>query len=272
MPPFKPEAYAGRKAGDRAVVMELFTGAECPPCVAADVAFDVLGKTYKSTELILIQYHMHIPGPDPLTNPSGEARWDYYRERFAGDVRGTPTTVFDGKPEAGGGGAIGAAENKYTQYREIIDKLLEEPAQAAVGVEAGRHGDTITVRASVSGLKEPGADKRLRLLLVEESVRYAGGNRLRFHHDVVRAMPGGPDGFPLTEKESKHTATVNLDELRGELNQYLDKYAAEKRPFPRAARPMAMKQLKVIALVQDDKTGAILQAVVTDIGGERAAK
>jgi hypothetical protein len=89
---------------------------------------------------------------------------------------------------------------------------------------------------------------------------------------VVRALPGGPDGFKLTEQESKHTATVSLDELRKELTQYLDTYAAEKRPFPRADRPMAMKQLKVIALVQDDKTGEILQAAVADLGGERAAK
>jgi hypothetical protein len=89
---------------------------------------------------------------------------------------------------------------------------------------------------------------------------------------VVRAMPGGPDGFKLTDKESKHTATVNLDELRKELNQYLDTFAEEKRPFPRPDRPMAMKHLKVIALVQDDKTNEILQAAVADLGGERAAK
>src|SRR5262249_62055129 len=46
--PFKPQRYAGRKAvGNRAVLVELFTGAQCPPCVAADLAFDALGKTYQ---------------------------------------------------------------------------------------------------------------------------------------------------------------------------------------------------------------------------------
>src|SRR5262245_34368035 len=36
--PFQPKLFAGRKAaGDRAVLVELFTGAECPPCVAADL-------------------------------------------------------------------------------------------------------------------------------------------------------------------------------------------------------------------------------------------
>ena len=41
--------FAGRKGkGDQVVAVELFTGAECPPCVAADIAFDALAKTYPS--------------------------------------------------------------------------------------------------------------------------------------------------------------------------------------------------------------------------------
>jgi hypothetical protein len=66
-PPFKPTPYAGRKDKDanRVVVMELFTGAQCPPCVAADLGFDGLNKSYQPTDLVLLQYHQHIPGPDP---------------------------------------------------------------------------------------------------------------------------------------------------------------------------------------------------------------
>jgi uncharacterized protein (TIGR03067 family) len=46
--PFKPVAFAGRKSqSDRAVVLELFTGTQCPPCVAASVAFDALHETYR---------------------------------------------------------------------------------------------------------------------------------------------------------------------------------------------------------------------------------
>src|SRR5262249_8734529 len=52
-PPFKTELYAGRKAKtDRAAVVEVFTGAECPPCVGVDLAFDGLLKTYKPSEVI----------------------------------------------------------------------------------------------------------------------------------------------------------------------------------------------------------------------------
>jgi hypothetical protein len=266
MPPFKPEIYSGRKEkSDRVVVMELFTGAQCPPCVAADLGFDALEKTYKPTEVVLLQYHLHIPGPDPLTNPTTEARAKHY------SVNSTPTTLFNGKKEAGGGGAVAGAKGKYNQYREILDKLLEEPAKAAIALDAQRQGDKITIRTKVSKLESPGDKVRLRVALVEEAIRYVGGNKLRFHHMVVRSMPGGEEGVKLTDKDSEHTATVELAKLRQNLSKYLDD-AADKRPFPKPDRPMAMKHLKVIAFVQDDESGEILQAALADLGEEHAAK
>src|SRR5262249_51347994 len=93
----KAEKFAGRKgASDRAVLVELFTGPQCPPCVAADLAFDALGKTFKPAEVVLLQYHVHIPGPDALTNPGTIARLRYYGD----EVEGTPTILFNGKPGA----------------------------------------------------------------------------------------------------------------------------------------------------------------------------
>jgi hypothetical protein len=259
VPPFKVTKFKGRKGkSDRAVVMELFTGAQCPPCVAADVAFDGLQKAYKPGELILIQYHLHIPGPDPLTNRSTLARADYY------NVRSTPSTFFNGKPQAGGGGGMERAEAKFDQYREIIDPLLEEKPGAELNVKARRKGDKIAIEAKVSGLKEPGKTKRLRLLLVEESIRYVGGNDLRFHHQVVRDLPGGAEGFALKKASSKHTAEVNLEELRKRLAGYLDEYAKE-RPFPYSDRPLDLKGLRVIALVQDNDTKEILQGVQVEV-------
>jgi hypothetical protein len=273
MPPFKPTTFEGRKAqSDRVAVMELFTGAECPPCVAADLAFDALLKTYKPSDVVLIQYHMHIPGPDPMTNPATEARWAYYREKFEGQVGGVPSSLFNGKPQGGGGGGAPQSQAKYKQYRGIIDELLEKPSAASVTVGASQLNDTITVQADVIKLAAPGENVKLRLLLVEETIRFVGGNRIRFHHQVVRAMPGGFEGKALTEKETRHTATIKLGDLREELTKYLDTYAAEQRPFPRADRPMAFKNLKVIALVQDDKTGEIFQAAQADVTGARAAR
>ena len=121
-------------------MMELFTGAQCPPCVAADVAFDALLKTYKPTDLVLVQYHMHIPGSDPMTNPDTIARWDYYRKHFPENIRGVPSSLFNGKPGGGGGGGMTAAEGKFTQYTGVINPLLEKSTDVKLAGKADALG------------------------------------------------------------------------------------------------------------------------------------
>jgi hypothetical protein len=266
MPGYEPEPYRGRKnKSDRAVLVELFTGAQCPPCVAADLAFDGLVKTYKPHEVVLLQYHLHVPGPDPLTNPDTEARREYYGKA----LQGTPTAFFNGTPKAEGGGDIDAAKDKYFDYRDIINPLLEKPAKAELKVSATRQGDKIDIQAEVSDLEKPSDKIRLRFALVEEQVRYVGGNQLRFHHDVVRALPGGADGFPLKEKTAKQTATINLADLRKNLTSYLDDFG-KKVPFPNDRRPLDLKKVKVVAFVQDDDTKEVLQAAQVEVKGAEA--
>ena len=271
VPPFKPTAYAGRKTegANRVAVFELFTGAQCPPCIGADVAFDALLKTYKPTDVVLIQYHVHIPGPDPLTAPESEKRFAYYREAFPMDVPGAPSTAFNGKPQRlGGGVTIASGEGKAKQYVGIIDPLLEEKTAVKVSGSAARVGDKINIGVTVDGAD--GDDLRLRLLVVEDTVRYVGGNQIRFHHNVVRAMPGGVEGFAVKKESAKHVATADVAEIKASLTKYLDGYAANTRPFPNAKRPMDMKHLKVIALVQNDKTKEIVQAAQFDIAEKSA--
>ena len=263
MPPYEPEPYRGRKnKSDRVVLVELFTGAQCPPCVAADLAFDGLVKTYKPDEVVLLQYHLHVPDPDPLTNPDAEARQEYYGKA----LEGTPTAFFNGAPKAEGGGAIDAAKDKYFDYRDVINPLLEKPARAQLRASATRQGDKIDIQAEVSELDKPGEKVRLRFALVEEQVHYVGGNQIRYHHDVVRALPGGTDGFALKEKSSKQTASVDLAELRKNLSAYLDEFG-KKRPFPNARRPLELKKLRVVAFIQDDESKEVLQAAQVDVKG-----
>jgi hypothetical protein len=271
MPPFKGTPFAGRKGkSDKAVFMELFTGATCPPCVAADVAFDVLQKTYKPADLVLIQYHLHIPGPDPLTNPDTAARWTYYADAFPSDVRGVPSAIFNGKPQRGLGGPLEFAEKSYEAAQEIIDPLLEIDAGVKLAVHAVRKGDLIDINVQVEKLTAPGAARKLRILLAEETVRYAGSNKIRFHHNVVRAFPGGVEGNSLADAASKHRTSIHISELRGGLNKYLTEYEANERAFQNPARPLEMANLRVIAFVQDDATQEILQAVQVEVEMNRS--
>src|SRR5262249_60565694 len=81
---------AGRKEkSDRGVLVEVWPGAACPPCGGVDLGFDALIKTYQPSEVVMLQYHLHIPRPDPLTNEDSESRSTYYGDA----VEGTPTLI-----------------------------------------------------------------------------------------------------------------------------------------------------------------------------------
>jgi hypothetical protein len=256
--------FAGRKQkSERVVLVELFTGAQCPPCVAADMAFDAMPKTYKPTEAVLLQYHLHIPGPDPLVSPDAEERAKFYAQA----IQGTPTVLFSGIPGAEGGGDKDDGQEKYDEFTAAINQLLERPAKAKVTVAATRSGDKVEIKAEVADLAMTGPDVRLRLALVEEEVAYKGRNGLPLHHSVVRVMPGGASGTALKEKTATKTVTVDLAELKKTLNAALDK-KAEQRPFPDKERPMDLKRLRVVAFVQNDETGEVLQATQAEVKGE----
>jgi hypothetical protein len=260
-----PTKFAGRKGkSDRAVLVELFTGAECPPCVAADLAFDALGKTFTPKDAILLQYHLHIPGPDPLTNADSVARRGYYREEIAG----TPTIIFNGKAQEFGGGRFGDAQERYEEYVDALTPMLEKDAGAKLKVTATQKGSKITINAEASDVAEPGEKVRLRLALVEEEVNYKGGNKLAHHHYVVRALPGGAAGLPLKAKTGKQSVTVDLDELKKKLTSYLDEATKDLGEFPSKERPMDLKKLRVVAFIQDDANKEVVQAVQVPVTPE----
>lgn len=262
VPPFKPEKVA-EKTDARPVVMELFTGAQCPPCVAADVGFDALADTYSHKNVILLQYHLHIPGPDPLTNDDTIARQKYYGQL----IRGTPTTIFNGKSEAGGGGSMGGSEGKYKQFRGVIDPILEKKPSATVSLNATRKGDTIEVSAKAKTGDKPGekALPRLRFVLTEEVVKYIGSNKLRFHHHVVRALPGGADGLSLDKAgELNHSMKIDLTEVRGKIEKYVSDFE-KNRAFFGTKPTIDLKKLSLVAFIQDDESKEILGATQVDL-------
>lgn len=271
VPPFKPQKFAGRSdsTANRVAVLELFTGAQCPPCVAADVAFDALETSYSAKDVVLIQYHMHIPGPDPLTNKDTIARWDYYSKKFPQGIRGVPSSLFNGKPEAGGGGAMANGKAKYDQYKKLIDPTLETKSDVKIGGSAVLADGGVTINTTVDGLDKPSDDLKVRVFLVEEEVRYPGGNGIRLHHQVVRSAFNKVEGWSVKDAKGKVTATVKLDALKKDLSAYLEDFAKD-RAFSPPDRPMDMKHLKVIVIVQDDESGEILQGAQFDVNAGKS--
>jgi hypothetical protein len=266
LPQIDAPHHPGRPAGGRAVLVELFTGAQCPPCVASDLAFEKSVEVYRPEDVVFLQYHLHIPGPDPMTNADTEERWDYYLRAWPAQVQGTPTTLFSGSPGEvinhgyGEGGGLDGAARTFNEYRKLIDVMLNEPTKAKVALKANRSGDQITMSADVSDVPSAGGPLKLRFALAEDVVRYRGGNGLLYHRRVVRAMPGGPAGQSVASPGGTFTAAVRLTDLRKDLNNYLDTFVRERGPFPKPQRPMEFARFRVVALLQDDKSFEVFQA------------
>ncbi len=267
----KAEPFAGRKGSSkRAVLVELFTGSHCRPCVAADLAFDALGKAFKPSEVVRLQYHLHVrEGSDPLSNADCEARLNYYAQAYGRGVAAIPTALFNGRPwvderEDRNGGREEGPEI-YSEYRTNVEPLLETPARATLKATTKRDGARITINVEASAPEDAGDNLRLRLVLVEEQVAYTGSNKLAEHHHVVRAFPGGVEGEKLIAgKPFSKNVPVDLDQVRKDLGDYLKK-AAETAAFPTRERPLDLKNLRVVAFVQNDATREVLQAVQADV-------
>jgi hypothetical protein len=98
-------------------------------------------------------------------------------------------------------------------------------------------------------------------------VRYSGGNGLRVHHHVVRAFPGGVKGLAVKNKTAKQAVSVDLDQLRKDLSTYLAEYEKKdaENKFPNPQRPLELKNLRVVAFLQNDATNEVLQAVEVEV-------
>jgi hypothetical protein len=240
--PFKVEPCTRPGPAGRVVLVELFTGIDCFPCIAADIAFDAALKAYQSRDVILLQYI------GPLGNADTGQRAGYY------SVNATPTTHVSGGANLGLGNTNKAAgQDKFKRLAKAIQEKLASEASAKIRLKAKQTGDDLVVSVTVSDLEIPSADTKLRLALIEEAVRFPGPNRQRIHHHVVRAMPGGANGFVLKDGTAKQEIKIELADLRRTL----------------ADDPVDLKQLAVVAFIQNDKTREVLQATQADVHIEK---
>jgi tetratricopeptide (TPR) repeat protein len=253
--PLEVKAYTRPKTRNpRLVLAELFTGAACPPCIGADMAFDAALERFSRQDMALIVYHQHIPGPDPMTNPATEARKDIYA------LRGVPTFAIDGKSVVGGGGAAAAEGIFNRDVGPLVEKRLAVAPEARIQLNATMVGSTIRVKANVSHVKSKSSKLKLQIALVEELQRYSGPNGVRFHPMVVRDL-AGPDfkGFPLTAKGAKVEHVFDLAKILADNKKAIDQFLT--RPFRGGDKPTFIdgrrdeidaSRLLVVAFAQDE--------------------
>ncbi len=245
------------------MLVELFTGAECGPCVAADLAVGGLSDRFDRDTVAVLQYHIHAPGPDPLANPDAVGRAEYY------GVAGTPTGFVGGTVRLYGGGAAAVGPRLFSMYTAKIEPLVGKPPRARFAdlefVSAAG-----SVRVSGRATVDAGAPRdrlRLRIALVEEVVHYTGGNGIHFHHFVVRKLLGPGDGMPFRGGDGvAFSESVSVEALSGSLKEYLDGFekeqAAEWPGFRFDEKPAGIdpKKLGVVVFVQDDGTHEVLNS------------
>ena len=264
--PFEPGEYQAGDATGRIVVPELFTGSECAPCVASDLAFDGLIARFDRGTVAILQYHLHIPGPDPLTNREVVERADYY------DTHATPTVFVDGIRSGRGGGGVSRASRNFNTHKESIEsRLLEPPSVGLSSLLLTREEDVLTFSGEVDlpdDSEVPLENARVRLMLLEETVHYTGRNGIHFHRFVVRKILSPPDGLDLYNAlgETTFSASVSLSDLSAGLEQYLDEFQEEYRErrsdfeWIEKLHDVDAGQLVAVAFVQDDESKEILQA------------
>ena len=260
------------KRTDRLVVLEMFTGSACPPCVAADIAFDTAMERFGPDAIIPLAYHVHIPGPDPMTTPEGDARRKFY------NVNGVPTLQVDGAMATApgstdnlGGGGRDRAPDVFAIYSNLIERSLEATSAAAVKVRGSAAGDKVTITADVSSLPADVSGLRLHIVLAEKILMFGGENGMRAHRMVVRGVAGeSGQGLPLA-KNGPSQYTFDLAQIKDGITRSLSadisRRGSQGGPFAATDRAMTAidtSQLVAVAFIQaTDKK--ILQAARADV-------
>ena len=150
----KPEPKnAGGK--QRVALFEMFTGAACVPCVAADLSLSKIERSFPASDVIVLRYHQHSPAPDPMTNSDGQQRAEYYA------TQGTPTAFANGSPVEHIGGLFDNAPMTYATLRKPIDSINDTPSEINVKLTASVKDGVIDFSATADGVKKIASERRL---------------------------------------------------------------------------------------------------------------
>ena len=259
----KKNAEAGPAEGEggRVVLAELFTGAGCPPCVAADVALGTLEREMPMTKLIALRYHLHTAGIDPLTNRDGETRAFFYQ------AEGTPSVFINGKKAEQIGGFLPMSKLAYDGLHEIVDKAVAETSDIKITLSANAAGGVLKLNANVDGLKDVDGDIKLHVVLAEDLINFAGRNGIRQHEMVVRSFVTPDDGQAPDEGKLSFTEDVVLADFYDSLAQYLATFEEGQGVFF-PVKPMELEKLHAVAFIQNATTREVLQVAAVAVEGE----
>lgn len=230
--------------------------------MGAGLAFDAAQERYTRNDFIVLNYHVHIPAPDPMVNPSVVKRREFY------GVNSSPSYFFDGDSDGGGGSASTAQSLFDSKVDPTIEKHLAVPPEARLNLRATSTGSAVKVRAKVSKVTSRSEKLRLQIALAEEMVPFGGENGERFHPMVVRSMaldPKSAQGFALKPaKGGTFEYTFDVAKAVADAKAHLEDYETNTRKGEykfRQKKHEIKSGLVVVAFVQDEATKKVLQSM-----------
>jgi hypothetical protein len=229
--------------------------------VGAGLAFDAALERYTRQDFVVLNYHVHIPAPDPMVNPATVTRRQFY------NVNSSPSYFFDGDADGGGGSAENAKSIFESKVDPVIAKHLAEKPGAQIRLQASSSGSTVKVKAGVSKVASTSDKLRLQIALAEDVVSYGGENGERFHPMVVRSMALDAkqnQGFALKPgKGGTFEYTFDLAKAVADAKAHLENFETVERKGEykfRQKKHDITGGLVVVAFVQDEATKKVLQA------------
>ena len=248
------------KKGNRVSLIELFTGASCPPCVAADLATGVIESSFPHSKVIVLRYHQHIPAPDPLTNPDSEARFILYNHG------GTPSTNLNGQAVTGVAGGVEQVGSSYNQLLEALIPTLSENTDVKIELSAVAKDGKLVLKANATGTEDIKEPLRLVAVLAEEELSFQAPNGINVHDMIVRSMLREPNGFPAVDGKLTLDKTISLNEFKSRITDYLSAFE-EKSGANFTGAPLGLDHLEFVVFVQGELSKDVFQVASVPVSG-----
>jgi hypothetical protein len=256
-----PDLVATRPPRDRKRMhlCELFTSCDDAGSVGADVATQIVQRTHNPVDVVVLRYHLDDPQPNPLVCNDSKLR------AFDCQVASPPMVLVNGKPltiTMNGqpfmpdlrSSMAGVPYVAALVRRAIRDDSAAESPRYRVRVSASAQSGKLVIKAKVDGPMTADPDLRLRIVLAEDRIPYTGKNGIRYHDMVVRSMPGGIDGVPLSAGKTTFAKTFDLADLSARLRDFLTSLEEKStKQLKLSVKPVDFKKLHVVAFVQRTK-------------------
>ncbi|MEE9429704.1 MAG: T9SS type A sorting domain-containing protein [Melioribacteraceae bacterium] len=199
-------------AGEKKVLVEIFTNAHCSVCPPAHSALDQFLQSANGEKIEFIYYHMAFPySTDELYKHNTSDSEN--KSSFYGSFSSTPQPFFDGD----------LRQRNYSNWKDELDALIVEESRFDLSVSGVRDESSFTISASITKTADvPENDLTINYVVVEHIDNYTGSNNISDHKNVMRKIvnPEG-DTFAINLNESKDlSATIdfnddwNADELK----------------------------------------------------------